>query len=212
MKIRVQIIIILMCACAHILYGQEAKSYMQMEVISPIPGEAPISSCDPTAGLWAEWTDNDNKIEMMDGTIWSYARTDADGNRYYNFEGATLSVEPGVTYKELKVIPDKTMIKVRFVYSFMGHSANMIATYGYIGEGKQPAIDYTSRTQTDFSYSAGDRYRKFEKTHNKCSTCSCTGYWGYKHQNGAYEGKCSNKDSHGHTCGHGPEKHGLKKW
>lgn len=56
--------------------------------------------------------------------------------------------------------------------------------------------------------------KKFVKTKNRCtnSNCSCSGYWGYKHQNGTYEGACSNTDGHGHTCGHGPEKHGLKKW
>lgn len=54
--------------------------------------------------------------------------------------------------------------------------------------------------------------KKFVKTKNKCSKCSCSGYWGYKHQNGTYEGACSNRDRHGYTCGHGPEKHGLKKW
>ena len=60
----------------------------------------------------------------------------------------------------------------------------------------------------------GDKYRTFVKTKNKCqkSNCSCSGYWGYKHGNGTYEGNCSNTDGHGHTCGHGPEKHGLKKW
>lgn len=54
--------------------------------------------------------------------------------------------------------------------------------------------------------------KKFVKTSNKCSTCSCSGYWGYKHENGKYEGACSNTDNWGHKCGHGPEKHGLKKW
>lgn len=56
--------------------------------------------------------------------------------------------------------------------------------------------------------------KKFVKTKNKCtkSNCSCSGYWGYKHDNGTYEGAFSNTDGHGHTCGHGPEKHGLKKW
>lgn len=60
---------------------------------------------------------------------------------------------------------------------------------------------------------SGDKYRTFVKTKNKCSKCSgCSGYWGYKHGNGTYEGACSNSDGHGHTCKHGPEKHGLKKW
>lgn len=60
----------------------------------------------------------------------------------------------------------------------------------------------------------GDKYRTFVKTSNRCqhSSCSCSGYWGYKHGNGTYEGNCSNSDGHGHTCGHGPEKHGLRKW
>lgn len=62
------------------------------------------------------------------------------------------------------------------------------------------------------SSSANDKYRTFVKTKNKCRNCSCSGYWGYKHGNGTYEGNCQNTDGHGHTCGHGPEKHGLRKW
>jgi len=54
--------------------------------------------------------------------------------------------------------------------------------------------------------------KKFVKTRYRCSKCSCSGYWGYQHQNGTYEGACSNTDGHGHTCGHGPEKHGLRRW
>ena len=56
--------------------------------------------------------------------------------------------------------------------------------------------------------------KKFVKTKNKCTkgNCKCSGYWGYKHDNGTYEGACSNTDGYGHTCGHGPEKHGLRKW
>ena len=55
---------------------------------------------------------------------------------------------------------------------------------------------------------------KFVKTTNKCSghSCKCSGYWGKKHDNGTYEGNCTNSDGYGHTCGHGPEKHGLRKW
>lgn len=62
--------------------------------------------------------------------------------------------------------------------------------------------------------SAQDRNRTFVKTSYRCkkSNCSCSGYWGYKHRNGTYEGACSNTDGHGHRCGHGPEQHGLRKW
>lgn len=54
--------------------------------------------------------------------------------------------------------------------------------------------------------------KTFVKTKNRCQKCSCSGYWGYKHLNGTYEGSCSNSDGHGHTCGHSPEKHGLRSW
>lgn len=59
-----------------------------------------------------------------------------------------------------------------------------------------------------------DKYRTFVKTSCRCqkSNCKCSGYRGYKHGNGTYEGACSNTDGYGHTCGHGPEKHGLKRW
>lgn len=215
MELKNKVLYAILCFCLLSVSAQDVKSYMQMEVIAPVRGEAPISNCDPTAGLWAEWNNDDTSIIMMDGTKWKYSRTGLKGNKYYKFVGSTMSTEPGVNYKELMVIPDRTKLKIRYIFSFMGHSVEMIATYGYIGEGTKPAIDYVTRNQpSDFSYSSsGDKYRKFEKTRHKCSKCSgCTGYWGYKHQNGTYEGNCSNSDGHGHTCGHGPEKHGLRKW
>ena len=67
-------------------------------------------------------------------------------------------------------------------------------------------------TQSLSNSASGNASRKFVKTKNRCSKCSCSGYWGYKHQNGTYEGNCSNTDKYGHKCGHGPEKHGLRKW
>lgn len=71
----------------------------------------------------------------------------------------------------------------------------------------------TSMTKQSSEVSSSMKdYKTFVKTSNRCSKCGCSGYWGYKHHNGCYEGSCSNSDGHGHTCGHGPEKHGLKKW
>lgn len=54
----------------------------------------------------------------------------------------------------------------------------------------------------------------FVKTNARCghSNCSCSGYWGFKHTNGTYEGSCSNSDGWGHTCGHSPSSHGLRNW
>ena len=69
-----------------------------------------------------------------------------------------------------------------------------------------------SESSVPTAYASSTKTKKFVKTKNKCSTCSCSGYWGYKHDNGTYEGACSNTDKWGHKCGHGPEKHGLKKW
>ena len=67
-------------------------------------------------------------------------------------------------------------------------------------------------TPNPASTTSSVKTKKFVKTKNKCTKCSCSGYWGYKHQNGTYEGACSNRDCHGYTCGHSPEKHGLKRW
>lgn len=78
------------------------------------------------------------------------------------------------------------------------------------------ALSFTAPSQSEVqalsSSSATTNIKKFVKTKNKCSTCSCSGYWGYKHDNGTYEGSCSNTDKWGYKCSHGPEKHGLKKW
>ena len=74
-------------------------------------------------------------------------------------------------------------------------------------------LSFTSASdEENYSSASGDKYRTFVKTSARCGKCSCSGYWGYKHQNGRYEGSCSNSDGHGHSCGHGPEKHGLPKW
>lgn len=84
----------------------------------------------------------------------------------------------------------------------------------HIDECKQPTLELTPKNKND-NYNYGStfgRYRTFVKTRNGCSKCDCSGYWGYKHGNGTYEGSCSNSDGHGHTCVHGPEKHGLRKW
>lgn len=37
--------------------------------------------------------------------------------------------------------------------------------------------------QTEFALSSTE---KFVKTNYRCTKCSCSGYWGYKHQNGIY--------------------------
>lgn len=184
-----------------------------MEVMAP-SNSGPITACEGNVGLWAEWDKDNSIMTMMDGTIWEFDHIDNKNNLHYNYKGSTLSTMPGTTYHEAVVIPDKTKLRIIYTFGMMGLNVKMYATYGYIGEGKQPAIDYVSEKDQEFSYStSGDRYRTFVKTRNKCSKCSgCSGYWGYKHGNGTYEGSCSNTDGHGHTCGHGPEKHGLRKW
>ncbi|MBR5210998.1 MAG: hypothetical protein IKV91_00320 [Bacteroidales bacterium] len=69
-------------------------------------------------------------------------------------------------------------------------------------------------TSLEFSLMAGDKYKSFVKTNAKCGrgNCRCSGYWGIKHYNGTYEGACRNSDGYGHTCGHSPQDHGLRKW
>lgn len=54
----------------------------------------------------------------------------------------------------------------------------------------------------------------FTKTRNRCthSACHCSGFWGYKHLNGTFEGRCSNSDGNGHTCGHTANYHGLRNY
>lgn len=65
---------------------------------------------------------------------------------------------------------------------------------------------------TESASNSGDRFHTFVKTNARCDKCSCSGYWGYRHGNGTYEGACSNTDGSGHTCRHSPEHHGLRSW
>lgn len=192
--------------------AQVIKSFMQMEILTP-SNSGPITGCNQDAGLWIEWSENDNNMEMLDGTMWKYDYTDNNNERHYKFKKSSISIIPGITYHEAVVSFDKTKVVIIYTFGLSGYYTKMYATYGYIGEGKQPAIDYITRRGSENSYTyAGDRYRTFVKTKNKCSKCSCSGYWGYKHANGTYEGNCSNTDKWGYTCKHGPEKHGLRKW
>lgn len=199
--------------CLSQVNAQVVKSYMQMEVLAP-SSSGPITDCAQDAGLWVEWNKNESKIQMMDGTHWKYINTDKNGDCHYKYIKSTLSTMPGTTFHEAVVSSDKTKIVIAYTFGLYGLYTKMYATYAYIGEGKQPAFDLIAKKEDNkYNYgSTSDRYRTFVKTRNGCSKCDCSGYWGYKHGNGTYEGRCSNSDGHGHTCGHGPEKHGLKKW
>lgn len=207
----ISILLFLFCSSTF-TQAQKVKSFMQMEILSP-SNFGPITGCDQDAGLWIEWSSNDNYMEMLDGTIWKYDYTDDKNERHYKFKKSSMSIVPGTTYHEAVVSFDKTKVVIIYTFGLSGFYTKMYATYGYIGEGKQPAIDYITQRggENNYTYSS-DKYRTFVKTRNKCSKCSCSGYWGYKHGNGTYEGNCSNSDGWGHTCGHGPEKHGLRKW
>ena len=60
--------------------------------------------------------------------------------------------------------------------------------------------------------SFGAHTTTFKKTNAQCDECSCSGYWGTKHDAGTYEGACSNTDQFGHSCGHSPSHHGLREY
>lgn len=70
---------------------------------------------------------------------------------------------------------------------------------------------YIERTTYQPSFKGGAT-TTFVKTSHSCDKCSCDGYHGIKHANGAYEGNCQNTDNWGHKCNHSPEHHGLRAW
>lgn len=74
------------------------------------------------------------------------------------------------------------------------------------------AVMAQSFTSAEPSSTEATQSPKFVKTNARCNKCGCSGYRGYKHMNGTFEGACSNGDGHGHTCGHSPEHHGLRSW
>ena len=100
-------------------------------------------------------------------------------------------------------------MKIRKIIKML---ASVIAVVGLTMAAVSFAAPSHSETSSLGASATLANTKKFVKTKNKCSTCSCSGYWGYKHDNGTYEGACSNTDKWGHKCGHGPEKHGLRKW
>lgn len=74
------------------------------------------------------------------------------------------------------------------------------------------AVASAINTKTETVAAEQKDHKKFVKTGYRCDKCSCSGYWGYRHDNGTYEGGCQNTDGHGHRCGHSPEHHGLRSW
>lgn len=146
---------------------------------NPLPSNSgPIAGRDQDAGLWIEWSSNNNYMEMLDGTIWKYDYIDDKNERHYKFKKSSMSIVPGTTYHEAVVSFDKTKVVIIYTFGLSGFYTKMYATYGYIGEGMQPAIDYITQrgNENNYTYSS-DKYRTFVKTKNKYSKCSCSGYW-----------------------------------
>lgn len=88
-----------------------------------------------------------------------------------------------------------------------GNKTEKVAATYYVNDYEET---YSGGYNGDISFKGNGK--KFVKTSFGCDGCCCSGYWGYMHPNGTYEGACSNTDMWGHKCGHGPEKHGLSKW
>lgn len=130
-----------MCMAFIPMNAQMIKSYMQMEVVSP-SYNGPISASADNVGLWAQWNLDRSKIKMLDGTSWKFDKKDANGNLIYKFLESSSPVMPGVKYQMVAFIPDFSKMVMYYTFSMMGTSCQMIATYGYIGEGKEPAINY----------------------------------------------------------------------
>lgn len=99
---------------------------------------------------------------------------------------------------------------------YMGCYQNVQTVCGACQGYKRVVCNTCGGRGTVSSPSFGGQTSWFVKTTYKCSICKsgngCSGYWGIYHTNGTYEGTCKNSDGWGHTCGHSPEKHGLKSW
>lgn len=109
----ISILLFLFCSSTF-TQAQEVKSFMQMEILSP-SNSGPYTGCEQDAGLWVEWSSNDNYMEMLDGTIWKYDYTDDKNERHYKFKKSSMSIVPGTTYHEAVVSFDKT--KVVIIYT-----------------------------------------------------------------------------------------------
>lgn len=89
----------------------------------------------------------------------------------------------------------------KLVVSFLLISGIAVGAVAYAGASKNDEITVEIKDS-----------KKFVKTSYGCKKCSCSGYWGYYHSNGTYEGACQHTDQWGHRCGHSPEQHGLRSW
>lgn len=114
---------------------------MQYDIVSP-SYNGPISASSDNVGLWVQWNLDRSKIKMLDGTSWTFEKKDSNGNLIYKYQNSTAPIMPGVNNQKVVFIPDCTKMVIYYTFSMMGLTCQMVATYGYIGEGREPAINY----------------------------------------------------------------------
>jgi len=119
---------------------EKTRSYFCQQINAPI-------LTGPTATLnqstFVEWFDDGNTIRMMDGTECRYQGM-SNGCHVYSFWRATGIVMPGTRYQNAVFSADYSMMQFYYVFGvgMPGFAVQMNAFYKYIGEGRQPAIDW----------------------------------------------------------------------
>lgn len=120
---------------------EKTRSYFCQQTNGPA-NTCPIATINQAT--FVEWLD-DNTIKMMDGTVWKYQGMN-NGCHVYAFQYASGMVMPNTQYQHALFSADYSMMQVYYVFGvgMPGFAIQMNSFYKYIGEGRQPALDWMS--------------------------------------------------------------------
>lgn len=93
-------------------------------------------------GTYVEFYNDGNRIVLLDGTYWKYEGRTNYGVIVYRYAGTNSVPMPGTQYQVLTFNSDYSKMKIGYVFGFMGMYNQMMSVWSYIGEGREPAIQW----------------------------------------------------------------------
>lgn len=156
--------IILLFAAFWNVSAQETKSYAASSCMTSL-GAQPVP---PNMSMCL--TFYDNYIVTMSGEKFSYRATNFDGSRqYYPVSAGNPAL------RTVGILVSADLMRVREVQqsTMMGMTMQLTYEYQYIGEGTEPAYNYSGAAAGGGGYSGGSSHSS--KDWSQCSSCMGSG-------------------------------------
>lgn len=146
--------IVLLMLCFNCLFSnvraQQIRSYARGETTA----QTELSSVTqfPTTNMSMTVTWNlDGTLRLMDGSNWKPDGSLWDGTLRYKYTGNSgIPAMPNTTYTTLLMAPDFSVMQLNYVFGMPGMYTNMSTRYTYIGDGAQPAFEYSNSNSSGY--------------------------------------------------------------